>query len=77
MSNIEVANDQNSNIYLDNIKAFRKIFCFENKDKIEKEKYGNKEAKDNMNIFQCLFPQCKRNYFDFKDWSFHYRYHVN
>lgn len=80
--NLEIENtcqeilEQNSIIYYQKIKAFREIFYLEKNEKASKKKFSNREATDEMNIFQCPFPDCKRNYFNLKDWGVHYRYHV-
>jgi hypothetical protein len=69
------------NFFAEKIIAFRKIFFFgkrnnQKDEKIVKKKFNNREATNDMNIFQCPFPDCKRNYFNLKDWGVHYRYHV-
>ena len=71
----QVSKNQHTGDFLQKIHAFRKIFSFE-KTEVIKKKFNNKEATDEMNIFQCPFPDCKRNYFNLKDWGVHYRYHV-
>ena len=69
--------EENLDIYLNQLKAFKRIFKIKSDENIELNKTKNKDAKDEMNIFQCVFPGCKRNYFNLRDWSVHYRYHVN
>jgi hypothetical protein len=78
----ELEKEEINDDFLEKVKGLRKIFFFKKnenqkeKEKIVKKKFNNKEARDDMNIFQCPFPDCKRNYFNLKDWGVHYRYHV-
>lgn len=69
--------EKSCNSKLLKLKAFRNILSVRRNEKVIKTKFNNKEATDDMNIFQCPFPDCKRNYFNLKDWGVHYRYHVS